>query len=236
MQLHASPDGTAAPCEVQRLETASKGDQARDRIMISTEMNDPRDELDQLVATGVQVDAYMKNPVVGWKHSLGKIDTPIGRTEEMIIRSGHGLEAVWAWTPWEMSEDADLIHRLWDGRFIHAASIWFRILEARVKEGHEKDWWPPLVVTASVMREWALVYVPADSQAHRQRDRKLLRMVMPRNELRKAEQRGRRMNPDGTVAAHARSIQVIVPLDVTALVAQLAELRGQARGMLNSLS
>lgn len=247
MQLNACPDGTANPCEVKRLETISKGDVARDRIIISTEMNDPRDNLDQLVASGVQIDGYMKNPVVGWKHGRGEIDTPIGRTEEIIIRSGFGIEAMWEWTPWEMSDDADKIHRLWDGRFIHAASIWFTILEARIKDGYEKQFWPPLVIMSSVMREWGLVYVPADSQAHRERDRELFRMVMPRHERRRLEQRGRRrlglspleavhrMNSDGTVAEEARSIHMIAPLDVTPLQLQLAELRGTTRMLLNLL-
>ena len=235
MRLHQCPDGTAYPCEVKRLESVSSGDVSRDRITIATEVNDPRDDLDQLVASGVQIDSYMKNPVVGYNHNMGKIQTPIGRTEEIVIRSGHGLEAVWTWPAWEMDEDADKVHRLWDGRFLHAASIWFTILEARVKEGHEKEWWPPLVITSSVMREWALVYVPADSQAHR--DRELFRMIIPRAERRKIEQRvRRRMNQDGTVAEHARSIELVVPLDVSTMTSSLGRLRGMTSSILDSFN
>ncbi len=233
MRLHQCPDGTANPCVVQRIEHVEKGDVSRDRITISTEVNDPRDSLDQLIATGIQVDAYMKNPVVGYNHGFGNIKTPIGRNEEIIIRFGYGIDAVWEWPPWEMDADADKVHRLWDGRFLHAASIWFTILEARVKEGHEKEWWPPLVITASVMREWALVYVPADSQAHR--DRELFRMIVPRGERRRLEQRERRrVNFDGTVADHARSVELIVPLEVDAIAGDLGCLRGITKSFLNS--
>lgn len=236
-QLHACPDGTAHPCAVQRLESMTKEGLARDRILISTQVTDPADGLDELVATGGEVESYLQgNPVVGYNHAYGKISTPIGRTVELIIRADFGIEAAWEWPPWEMDEDADKIHRLWDGRFIHAASIWYTIVSARIKPGHEKEWWPPLVIDKWKMREWALVYVPADSQAHRQRNRELMRMIMPREERRKLEQRERRrMNLDGTVAAEARSVQMIVPLDVTPLAMALAELKGMTRGFLNSL-
>lgn len=237
VQHQVSPDGTAQPCRVQRLESFTREGMARDRILISTQQNDPADGLDELVATGGEVESYLQgNPVVGYNHGHGRISTPIGRTTELVIRAGFGIEAAWEWPPWDMDEDADKIHRLWDGRFIHAASIWYTIVSARVKDGHEKEWWPPLIIDKWKMREWALVYVPADSQAHRQRDRELLRMVMPRSDRRKLEQRARRrVNPDGTVAAEARSVQAIVPLEMTTLAMRLAELQGMTRSFLKSL-
>jgi hypothetical protein len=148
-----------------------EGGQESDEIWISTQEED-RDG-DTLIATGARLDNYWKNPVFGWNHGLKSIDFPIGRVTNIEVISGKGLAARWIWPPWKFEnpkegvEAIDDIHRLWNGRFINAASIWFRIINADPKEGFEDDWWPPLMIHEWELMEAALVYVPANQSAVR---------------------------------------------------------------------
>jgi len=148
-----------------------EGGRESDEIWISTQEEDRQG--DTLISTGARLDNYWKNPVMGWNHGMGSIDFPIGRVTDIEIISGRGLSARWEWPPWKFEnpkegiEAVDDIHRLWNGRFINAASVWFRIIKADPKEGHENDWWPPLVVHEWELMEAALVYVPANQSAVR---------------------------------------------------------------------
>ncbi|TVL98682.1 MAG: hypothetical protein CV087_20855 [Candidatus Brocadia sp. WS118] len=148
-----------------------EGGKEADEIWITTQEEDR--EGDTIVATGVRLDNYWKNPVLGWNHGMGSIDFPIGRVTDIETVAGVGLAARWVWPPWKFDnpkegvEAVDDIHRLWNGRFINAASIWFRIIAADPKEGHENDWWPPLIIHESELLEAALVYVPANQSAVR---------------------------------------------------------------------
>jgi hypothetical protein len=147
------------------------GGQEADEIWISTQEED-RDG-DVLVSTGARLDNYWKNPVFGWNHGLKSIDFPIGRVTNIEIISGKGLSARWIWPPWKFEnpkegvERVDDIHRLWNGRFINAASVWFRIINADPREGHEDDWFPPLIIHEWELMEAALVYVGANQSAVR---------------------------------------------------------------------
>jgi hypothetical protein len=148
-----------------------EGGQESDEIWISTQEED-RDG-DVLVSTGARLDNYWKNPVFGWNHGLKSIDFPIGRVTNIEVIAGVGLAARWIWPPWKFEnpkegvERIDDIHRLWNGRFINAASVWFRIINADPREGHEDDWFPPLIVHEWELMEAALVYVGANQSAVR---------------------------------------------------------------------
>ena len=168
----AAPEWANGALPIQRkAHTILDGGKEADEIWISTQEEDR--EGDVLISTGARLDNYWKNPVLGWNHGRGSIDFPIGRVTNVEIVSGRGLFARWEWPPWKFEnpkegvEAVDDIHRLWNGRFINAASVWFRILKADPKEGHENDWWPPLIVHEWELMEAALVYVPANQSAVR---------------------------------------------------------------------
>lgn len=168
---HAPEWASGALAVRRKAHTILEGGKEADEIWISTQEEDR--EGDILIAAGARLDNYWKNPVLGWNHGRGSIDFPIGRITNVEIISGRGLFARWEWPPWKFEnpkegvEAVDDIHRLWNGRFINAASVWFRILKADPKEGHENDWWPPLIVHEWELMEAALVYVPANQSAVR---------------------------------------------------------------------
>lgn len=170
--IPGAPEWANGALEVKRINSKQMDDgKVKDEIWISSQ-NEDRDG-DIIIATGIKLDDYFKNPVVGWNHGLGSLDIPIGKTTSIDTVEGKGLAAEWIWPPWkhidaEMGvERVDDIHRLWAGHFINAASIWFIILSAEIREGHENDWWPPLIVHECSLMEWALVYVPANQDAVR---------------------------------------------------------------------
>jgi len=207
-----------------------EGGKEADEIWISTQEEDR--EGDVLIATGARLDNFWKNPVLGWNHGRGSIDFPIGRVTDVEIVAGKGLAARWVWPPWKFEnpkegvEAIDDIHRLWNGRFINAASVWFRILKADAKEGHENDWWPPLIIHEWELMEAALVYVPANQSAVR----RSMKAIGEAEYLRRVKRKFRQKWGDGgeRFAAEPRAcgdaVQSAVRNAVIPIYAELADL------------
>ena len=167
-----APDWANGALKVKRINRKQlAGGIVEDEIMITTEEPDRIGDI--VVATGMQFEDYWGNPVVGWNHGQDDISHPIAKTIELSVLPGRGVRAKFVWPPWHFEnpkegvEVVDDIHKLWDGRFINAASIWFQILEADPVEGYEDYWWPPLKIHSSKLMEWALVYVPMNAGAVR---------------------------------------------------------------------
>src|SRR5690348_6616464 len=107
----------------------------RARAMITTQTTDRAGDI--VVATGAQLDNYLKNPVVLFGHDSGAL--PIGRCVALSVHAGQGIEAEWEWAPTEAAQEVAL---LWDKGFLNATSIGFTPLEYTELEGD--SWWPPL--------------------------------------------------------------------------------------------
>lgn len=192
------------------------------------------DDLDTLVMSGLDIDHYLKgNPVVGYNHGGGwggdAISVPIGRTVSLSLIDGNKLRATWEWVPEGLDAAADRIHKLWDAKFIHAASIWYRPewRSAEIKPGHEDDFWPPLIFNRSIMKEWCLCYVPKDSLA--------VRNHLAKNRQRHQRQRARRR----LLQRNSNEVlQTVVPLSaigdqLTSLKQEISSLMLQLKGASN---
>ncbi len=91
--------------------------------MISTEDVD-RDG-DILLAQGVDLANYRKNPVVLFSHNYWSASAVIGRSLGEEVIPGRGVRARFQFAGAEISEDADLVRRLWAGGFLNAVSVGF---------------------------------------------------------------------------------------------------------------
>jgi HK97 family phage prohead protease len=111
---------------------------------------------DRVMPEGADLGHFQRNPVLLWAHRHA--DPPIGRVTQ-ITREADGLRARWVWA--EGDSFADRIRRLWDGGFIHAASIGFRPIESESnKEGGRN-------FTRWELLELSLCNVPANAEAVR---------------------------------------------------------------------
>jgi len=116
---------------------------------------------DRVVSTGLQVDAYRKNPVLLWGHNYNDPYAVIGRaTAVEVTDSGMRLLPEWR----EPTNDTDPMHiiaSLWDTKFVNAFSIGFRPI--RYEENAEGG----LDYLESEILEVSLVPVPANAEALR---------------------------------------------------------------------
>lgn len=201
-------------------------------ITIANQITHELDRLDVLMLRGLEVGPYLKNPVVGYNHGHGfggdSISTPIARTVSLSLVNDTALRASWEWVPENLDANADRVRKLWDARFIHAASIWYRpdYKSAEIVPGREDDFWPPLIFHRSLMKEWCLCYVPADSYS--------VRNNASRNASRRARQRGRHRLGRRELANQADvPLEVIVP--VNDLANRLNELQQHTDALLKKL-
>jgi HK97 family phage prohead protease len=134
--------------------------------LISTEDVD-RDK-DVMVADGAEIGSYLKNPVVLFGHNYRDAKAVVGKALEIVKIAGQGIKAVFQFASKEVSEDADLVRRLWAGGFLNATSIGFipEEWEERKDEEGEKlqrgtkfNKWELL--------EFSIVPVPANQNALR---------------------------------------------------------------------
>lgn len=112
---------------------------------------------------GLQLENYMRNPVVLWSHDMsGKTESaglPIGRTNRMTNTDGK-IEVDFEF----LAEDpfADRVRNAWDKGFLQAASVsWLPLESEESKDGHQRD-------VRSDLLEWSIVSVPSDPDAVRQ--------------------------------------------------------------------
>ena len=123
---------------------------------------------------GLSTERYLRNPVVMWAHDIsGRSESgglPIGRTRE-LTRDGTGrLVADFEF----LSEDsfAQRVKNAWDKGFLRAASISWMPVEGGPSEGGQ---WRD---TKSDLLEWSIVAVPADPDALRESQSRMIRELV----------------------------------------------------------
>ena len=123
---------------------------------------------------GLSTERYLRNPVVMWAHDIsGRSESgglPIGRTRE-LTRDGTGrLVADFEF----LSEDAfaQRVKNAWDKGFLRAASISWMPIEGGPSEGGQ---WRD---TRSDLLEWSIVAVPADPDALRESQSRMIRELV----------------------------------------------------------
>ena len=119
---------------------------------------------------GLSTDGYSRNPVVMWAHdAVGRSPSgglPIGRTVELDRGPGGRIVAEFEFL--EGDPFAQRVRNAWDQGFLRAASISWLPLESRPVEGGR------LRDTRSELLEWSIVAVPADPDALRESQRRLI--------------------------------------------------------------
>ena len=123
---------------------------------------------------GLSTERYLRNPVVMWAHDIsGRSESgglPIGRTRE-LTRDGTGrLVADFEF----LGEDAfaQRVKNAWDKGFLRAASISWMPIEGGPSEGGQ---WRD---TRSDLLEWSIVAVPADPDALRESQSRMIRELV----------------------------------------------------------
>ena len=122
----------------------------------------------------LSTERYLRNPVVMWAHDIsGRSESgglPIGRTRE-LTRDGAGrLVADFEF----LGEDAfaQRVKNAWDKGFLRAASISWMPIEGGPSEGGK---WRD---TRSDLLEWSIVAVPADPDALRESQSRMIRELV----------------------------------------------------------
>ena len=119
---------------------------------------------------GLSTDGYARNPVVMWAHdAVGRSPSgglPIGRTLELDRGPSGRIVAEFEFL--EGDPFAQRVRNAWDQGFLRAASISWLPLESKpVDGGRLRD-------TRSELLEWSIVAVPADPDALRESQRRLI--------------------------------------------------------------
>lgn len=124
---------------------------------------------DVLIASGAQLENYLKNPVVLYGHNY--YGFPVAKTLEAEVVVGKGLRVRFQFAPQGTHADIDAVRSLWEGGFLNAASVGFRPLKWQDrKPGADESfpsWYTPRVYTEWELLEWSIVPVPANQDALR---------------------------------------------------------------------
>ena len=123
---------------------------------------------------GLSTEGYSRNPVVMWAHdAVGRSPSgglPIGRTLELDRGPGGRIVAEFEFL--EGDPFAQRVRNAWDQGFLRAASISWLPLESRPVEGGR------LRDTRSELLEWSIVAVPADPDALRESQSRMIRELV----------------------------------------------------------
>ena len=112
-------------------------------------------------AAGGKFDAFVRNPVVMWAHDYDA--PPIGRSLDLAHVESRKLAAHFEFSPQGVNPFADMIHALWDARFINAASIGFESIETQQARSRDEL----SVVEKWELYEFSIVPIPRDREALR---------------------------------------------------------------------
>lgn len=123
------------------------------RVTLTTEAVDRQGMV--VRAKGVQMDNYLRNPVVMYAHDYGALPIGSALTVEPADRS---VDATFKFAPPGTYEFADTVHRLWDAGVLRAVSIGFIPLEWE-QDGKTVASWELL--------EFSIVPIPANQEALR---------------------------------------------------------------------
>ena len=124
----------------------------------------------ELDFSGLSTENYAKNPVVMWAHdAVGRSPSgglPIGRTSKLVKSSEGRIVADFEF----LTEDpfSQRVKNAWDKGFLQAASIsWLPLEGGPTKDGKWKD-------SQSELLEWSIVALPADPDALRESQRRMM--------------------------------------------------------------
>lgn len=144
--------------------------------MISTESVD-RDG-DVLLAAGARLDSFRRNPIVLFGHNYFEASAVVGKALDVESIPGKGVRTLFEFAGADVSEDADMVRRLWAGGFLNATSVGFIPKNwDRRKGDNGEDLDRGLVFTEWELLEFSIVPVPANQDA--------LRLAMKALETRK---------------------------------------------------
>jgi phage head maturation protease len=108
-----------------------------------------------IVPSGVDMEAFKKNPVVFWGHNYDGF--PIAKADELMPDSA-AIRARFTFPPDGIYQQADIARKLWSNHFINAVSVGIIPIE-RSEDGK--------TITKSELLEFSLVGVPANRDALR---------------------------------------------------------------------
>ena len=149
------------PGKMQRLAVAAFAAADLDRA-VSAILNTEDVALDGYIVrtAGIDIDAYMRNPVVPFAHKSD--EPPVARMVE-ITRQGTKLLGRMQFADAETYPFADTIHRLIRGGFLNATSIGWQPIEwERMNDRKNPN---GLIFTKSQLLEVSIVPVPANPEA-----------------------------------------------------------------------
>ena len=80
---------------------------------------------DIVLAAGMDGTNYVKNPVVLFGHNYWSAEALVANGLDLEVTPGKGVRSKFQFVKEGISENADLVHRLWAGKYINAVSIGF---------------------------------------------------------------------------------------------------------------
>jgi len=128
------------------------------RALIAAETLDRQSEV--LVAGGVDLDGYRRNPVVLWNHDANL--PPIGRALSLEVEPGVGL---WAETEFAPTPFAQELFELYRGGFLNGFSVGFRPLETDRRPDAHRPGRKVVTISRWELVEQSAVAVPANPDA-----------------------------------------------------------------------
>lgn len=131
--------------------------------MISTEERD-RDG-DIMIASGVLLENYLKNPVVLFGHNYREAEAVVGKALEVEPIDGVGVRARWQFVDADTNPQADIVRRLWAGEFLNATSVGF--IPKQQTPFNEEDPFAGSLISQWELLEFSIVPVPANQSALR---------------------------------------------------------------------
>jgi HK97 family phage prohead protease len=115
---------------------------------------------DSIAVDGWDLTAYKKNPVVLWAHDMTGL--PIGRAADISVEDGK-LKSVAEFVPADISRFADAVYRLYQAKFLNAASVGFRPTKWAWTEDKDRKF--GIDFEQQELLEYSAVPVPANADA-----------------------------------------------------------------------
>ena len=137
-------------------------DQGIFEAMISTESVD-RDG-DIVVADGVELENFRKNPVVLADHRY-LTDSVIGKSIKEEIIPGKGIKSTFQFIEKGINAKADMVREMFRLKFLNAVSIGFSVSESEKRTNEEGDDIRGRIFKIWELLEFSIVAVPANPEA-----------------------------------------------------------------------
>jgi hypothetical protein len=128
--------------------------------MLSTEAVDRDDDV--LMASGADFGNYLKNPVVLFGHNYSDPEAVVAKMLEITAIPGAGIKIVFQFLKRGISKTADLVHDLWESRYLNAMSIGFIPKETTPRPESRG-----LFFTLYEVLEGSIVTIPSNASALR---------------------------------------------------------------------